>query len=721
MPTPYNQLSTTANVLTDADLAGVATEAKQDAARAVIDDTNERVRALAPTIDNTAADLDAIKTIMAGSRICRLTVNLNPSGGDYEVPTDATELAEILDGAQIVVEEQGVASPYRYALTSLEGVSWTQTLYVTDASLYALSRASCVLGKSATCAYGVVSTNFKLEVNGDITVNLCTKRVSATADEVFEIARIQPYSSTSSGNITIGTATYADDGRSFIGVRITDGNGTRWRTGGYAFNSTTQWIDESLIKVPVYDVAEAGATPVERLISDGGDAENALDIMQSLNCLKNIRMADVTMTSDTTSITGNKFVVFDRVWVKTTRENVPMHTFDAAGNVTGTVYVDCICKWFCDTQADADYHLSPIHVQYRRNSDNSFTEVPMELGFIARYYANTQNVTIDGVATAMMTTRSDGSREVTAARQPWCDRARNNNKMAVSIAIDGESEPRTFAANADARLFAMSGLAEDSFIGMFGYLFFGANVQASMPGIMTNAVSSTSNGATDYILAAGVWNGAKDTTSQQNSIVFLGIEDANWSSTGCLLADITAISARIIETDENGAAVTNTTESYFIYALDRLDYLPGTSNANYNITSTDPATGQQITTPEWFLGHGYRRAAFPKNTGSGYMRRIGRDDSQLIRDALIFTTQTSDENINMAACDYSWNVGYPSAPATLPASATVELYSWLMVARGYYRHYGSYLGIACLNAYNALLSSNGTYWRSRPSLQLSPA
>ena len=331
------------------------------------------------------------------------------------------------------------------------------------------------------------------------------------------------------------------------------------------------------------------------------------------------------------------------------------------------------------------------------------------------------NVTIDGVATAMMTTKSDSSREVGASRTSFLARARNNNKMSVSVAIEGEESPRTFAANADARLFSMAGLAEDSFIGMFAYLFFGANVQASLPGIMTNAVSSTSNGATDYILAAGVWNGAKNTASGQNSIIFLGIEDANWSSTGCMLPDITAISARIIETDASAEILTNTTESYFIYALDRLDYLPGDSNANYNITTKDPDTQQQITSPAWFLGHGYRRADFPKNTGSATMRRIGWDDSQLIRDALIFTTRTADENINMAGCDYSWNVSYPSAPGTLPASATVELYNWLLVARGNNRNNGSGLGIASLYANNALSTSHGGYWRSRPSLQLSPA
>lgn len=38
-----------------------------------------------------------------------------------------------------------------------------------------------------------------------------------------------------------------------------------------------------------------------------------------------------------------------------------------------------------------------------------------------------------------------------------------------------------------------------------------------------------------------------------------------------------------------------------------------------------------------------------------------------------------------------------------------------MVARGNNRNNGSNLGIACLNANNALLNSNGNNWRSRPT------
>ena len=661
---------------------------------------------------------DSIVTI-SDARTCQLTINLNPSGGEsYDVPSDPTELEEILTGAKIVVYEQGKEIPYQHSIEGLENVSWTQNLPVTNASIYAFSHVGVVLGKSETCSYAVASTSFKLEDDGNVVINLYTKKVSASEGDVIEYARIQPYSSTSSGNITIGTLSYTDDGRSFIGVRVTNGNGTTWRTGGFAFNNTNQWIDASLVKVPVYDVADSDSNPVEFLISDGGSAENSIDIMQTLNCLKNIRMADVTLTSGSTTISGNKFVVFDQVWVKTTKENVPINVYDVEGNVTGTVQVPCICKWFCDTQADQDYHLSPIHIQYQRQEDDSIVEVPMELGFIARYYSNYQNVTIDGTTTAVMRATSDNSKEIGATRSTFLARARNMNKMDVSISIDGESEARTFSANSDSRRFSMSGLAEDSFIGMMAYLFFGANVQASLPGICTNAVSSSSNGATDYILAKGVWNGAKDHTLNTNSIVFLGIEDANWSSTGCMLPDITAISSRTITTNSEGAITSNTTDSYFIYVLDRLDYCPGDSNANYNITTKDPDTGDTILSPLWFLDHGYRRAGFAKAINSAYYRRIGWDNSQLIRDAFIFTTDTTNENINMAGCDYSWNVSYPSIPATLTSGATTELYNWMMVARGGNRRNGANLGVAALSASNALSGSDGA-WRSRPSLQLS--
>ena len=108
------------------------------------------------------------------------------------------------------------------------------------------------------------------------------------------------------------------------------------------------------------------------------------------------------------------------------------------------------------------------------------------------------------------------------------------------------------------------------------------------------------------------------------------------------------------------------------------------------------------------------------NPGKGEQFSV-QERLELIRDAIVFTTDTANENINMAGCDYAWNVTYPTAPASPVAGTTTPLYNWLMVARGYHRNNGSYLGIASLHANNALSASHGASWRSRPSLQLSPA
>ena len=70
MPTNILTASPTDPLLTPDDLAGIDETTR---------DTNERIRVLEPTIDNAAADVEALKLQLAGSRICRVTVNLNPA------------------------------------------------------------------------------------------------------------------------------------------------------------------------------------------------------------------------------------------------------------------------------------------------------------------------------------------------------------------------------------------------------------------------------------------------------------------------------------------------------------------------------------------------------------------------------------------------------------------------------------------------------------------
>ena len=96
----------------------------QQAAKAVIDDTNERVRAIQPAVAangaataSVAAHLEAMERIMAANRLATVTVRLNPSGSTYELPSDEASRADLLNGAKIVLRKQGIGAPYEAAIT----------------------------------------------------------------------------------------------------------------------------------------------------------------------------------------------------------------------------------------------------------------------------------------------------------------------------------------------------------------------------------------------------------------------------------------------------------------------------------------------------------------------------------------------------------------------------------------------------------------------------
>ena len=424
------------------------------------------------------------------------------------------------------------------------------------------------------------------------------------------------------------------------------------------------------------------------------------------------------------------------------------HTFDENGVRVATVPTDCIVKFFCDQKLDADYHLLPLFERYETQEDSSVVTTPLPYGYIARYPIQTQNVSIDGTSYAIARSKSDASREVGATRASFLAYCKNVNRMNVTIHADGESDV-VVSANSDPRFASMCSIADIDFISNFAYLFFGANVQATMPGICTTAVSSSSNGATDYIVRQGIWTGAANTASTQNSCVFLGVEDATWSSTGWMHPDWINLWKRIITTDATGAIAQNTTTNVFLFCQDRLLYNPCNSSANYNNTTT---------TEEYLLANGYRYVTFTPSAGSGYKYRLGYDESVVMRDAFLFAADNTQENISIGASDYMWQ---GSAPATianfststaysigsyvlydgvvykaldsvaagawnsaqwqLQSNQTITLRNWYMVARGYHRGYGSYLGIACVNAGNALSHSGGGTWRARLSLQPVPA
>jgi len=684
-----------------------------------------------PSVDNLKATLEALKIEFSKNRICEVTIRLNADGTDYELPASETERAKLLEGAKLVFEQQGIDTPLVASLTSLTNAVWRQTLYVTDASTYSLNVASGVLGRSDQCGYGIAAVSARLQTGGNVTIDLTTHSVTG---EVVEVARVQPY-----------TTAASPSGASFLATRITTSGGTVWHTGGYAYDNS--WVDQSFTKVVIHD-CPANGEPQARVVSDGGTAENSIDLMQRLECLRSIKLVSADFAYGNTTITSNMFVRFKPVYVKTVRERVPIHTFDENGVRVATVPTDCIVKFFCDQKLDADYHLLPLFERYETQEDNSVVTTPLPYGYIARYPIQTQNVSIDGTSYAIARSKSDASREVGATRANFLAYCKNVNRMNVTIHADGESDV-VVSANSDPRFASMCSIADIDFISNFAYLFFGANVQATMPGICTSAVSSSSNGATDYIVRQGIWTGAANTASTQNSCVFLGVEDATWSSTGWMHPDWINLWKRIVTTDATGAIAQNTTTNVFLFCQDRLLYNPCNSSTNYNNTTT---------TEEYLLANGYRYVTFLPSAGSNNKYRLGYDESVVMRDAFLPAADNTQENISMGASDYMWQGSAPATIANFSASTaysigsyvlydgvvykaldsvaagawnsaqwqlqsnqTITLRNWYMVARGTYRNSGSYLGIASVHAYSALSASTGGNWRARLSLQPVPA
>jgi len=187
---------------------------------------------------------------------------------------------------------------------------------------------------------------------------------------------------------------------------------------------------------------------------------------------------------------------------------------------------------------------------------------------------------------------------------------------------------------------------------------------------------------------------------------------------------------RITTTDQSGVP-TSTTRNRYIVAIDRLDYNPASSDVE-NLT-----------------GNGYRYVSF--NVGSS--RRIGMDDTQVMRDAKLFCTSQTEKNINYAGVDNHWQGSAPAAIANYSSATTYnensyavyegKLYqcttavtsaetfdptkwalqenktiiarSAFLVARGAGRANGANLGAVALNAGSGLSYSGGYYWRSRLS------
>lgn len=743
----------------------------QQAAKAVIDDTNERVRAIQPAVAangaataSVAAHLEALERIMAANRLATVTVRLNPSGSTYELPSDEASRADLLNGAKIVLREQGVGAPYEAAITSLENFSVTFQLFVTDAAQAIYSTVGVVLGRSTTAAYAGGATKFRIK-NGDaLTIDLTT---SAATGNVVEVCRVQPWSD----NPASDADPYRKAGVSFLGTRITTNGATTFHLGHYAQNGHT-WIDESLTKVVTWKCPDAESEPEEVIVGgdDGVDRTNWVDLEDRLAALHGAKDVSVVCRGATADHPAMPFVRFPKCYTKREKVTLNLPIDDGTGNLVENL-VPCMVTWFCDVAADAAYRPMDAYLQPVRQSDDSIAEVEKDFCYISAYpVSNVQTLAVvqeNGMTVSMSCARiktGEGREYVPGHRGISLERVKPLNWTTITISADGE-EDVVLPPDYDNRTIYPMGSRHIGFLQQLGYLHFGVNVQGAasatnpenniFPGICTSAVAATTNGATDYIRALGKRTGAADPKAITNSILFCGIEDGLWSSTGCYNENITFVLRRTITTDADGTVLSNATSAQFLYCEDAADLKPVADTAAVNNTDTIP----EITTEEAdsFEGqlkllHHYKAMPSTVNTTSSLYRAQDADEPGL-RDLCYPTDDPTEANINMGACDTFWKGGYPNyitgfsasttyasgryvlngnvlyrftaahaagawtgEDAEVVSNATVVQRKYEMVALGRSRTNGSSLGLWPLYAHGYLANSYGGDWRLRLAL-----
>ena len=716
-------------------------------------------------LSTVEAKVDALASSIASAQMAQITVRLNWTGQTYDVPSDATIRADVLNGAKIVLREQGVATPYEAQITSLTNFETTFTVFVTQGAKAQLNSVGAALGHSPSAGYLVAADQFLLKGGDHLTIYLNSRLVTGSVVELF---RVQPYVANPSAS--------ADQrlklGNSYLGSRITTATGTTVNLGHWT-QGMGSWVDESLVRVRLWDCPADGSTPTERVITTAADTTGWMELDETLDVIRNIAIGTLTFTGDSATVGDNRIVRYDQLWIKTARETIDMPIADESGNLVSNP-TDCIVRYYANTQIDSSYHLHPLFVRYARNADGTYTGTPCAHGYLPRYpIGNTVKLAIGGDSVDVPQFKSGNGREyVPGKRSVALDVCRRVNQCTIKLYFDddGDGTEELFATiepDSTNRTFGVSGTAEISFMQWMGYLFFGVNVQGAasttdetqnvFPGICTNAVAATTNGATDHIVNPAnhdtwgfkVWSGAVNTRLCTNSIVFLGVEDASWSSQGLYWEDLTLVARRTITTDATGAISSNVESTAFLFAQDAADVHPGDTAISNETTELESASFEGE-----LKGRGYREVAALAPNGTAYWYRAGYDASEVLCDTCLPAATADQQQINYGGCDYYWRGGAPgnfaafSATAayavgeyvtydsklykctaahaagawddahfTLFASSTVTRRSYYMVALGYNRSNGSQLGSGYVSAIKDLAYSNGTYWRARPLLR----
>lgn len=755
---PTKAMQETTNAKIDA-LQSTATSTKS-----VVDTTKTALASAQESLDEANEQIAALQSQLntmekqAGIQYANITVRFNWDGQTYDAPTDAAVIAELLTGAKVIFREQGVDEPYEAAIDSITNFSCSFKVLVTMASRVKPSSVIVHLGSSTSAAYACTSSTFYLAGGKESTIYI--NSLLATGD-IVEMFRAQPYVANPSASST----TRLKQGDSYLGTRITTGTGETKGTKtyfGHWSQGQAEWVDESMTKISLWNVPKnsdgTAGTPVERVITEAASTENWVSLDDRLNCIKNIKIGTLSYTGGGVTVGDNKIVRFDQLWVKTTRETINMPIDVNGDGVLVENMVDCVIKWYANSNVDGTYRLHTLFEKYARQSDGTYTTTECAHGYIARYpIGNVVSATFDGATKSVPQWKSgNGNQYVPGTRAFTLECCRWLNQCTATLSFDGEPDV-TIAADTTNRTWGVAGTAEISFLQWMAYLYFGVNVQGAtsttdfslntFPGICSGSVSATTNGATDFIVNVGKMNGAIDTSSPYNSIVFLGVEDALWSSTGWYWEDLTYCSRRVITSDANGTVTKDVEEVVLLFAQDTADVEPGTEDiADETLTDEN----DNLSYEAQLKAQGYRETTFAGGT-SWY--RAGTDTTAPMRDGFLPASVQDQSNLNIGAYDAYWRTAATSfsfstsvtynngdyvrynnklyrcivashkgnwadADFELCTSLTVRRRTYQLAALGISRINGSNLGAFPLNANNRLLVVNGYAWRARPLLRV---
>jgi len=716
------------------------------------EETNKKIDDLLKHIE----DLQSSASIPTAN----VTVRLNWKNQTFDVPTDTTEISEILKDAQVILTVPGVDTPYTAAITSLNDFACVFKVQINNAALVNPSTVAVKFGSSKTTAYACLPKEIYLSAGASETVNVNSIKIAGENVEVF---RAQPYSKDPEND----KDQRLKAGNSYLGIKVTTASGTKIHFGHWTKNQE-KWIDESYTRVSIWDVPKnndgTAGTPVERIISDT-DTTSWISLDDRLNAIKNIKIGTMSYTDGTTTVGDNKMVRYDQLWVKTTKETLNMPIENDDGTLKDN-NVECVVKWYANSNVDGTYHLHPLFETYIRQADGSYATKTCKYGYIARYLiGNVTDITIDGQKVSAPQWKAGNNVDyVPGTRSDTLAVCRRLNKVTSTLTFDGE-DPITINPDSTNRTWGVAGTAEISFIQWMAYLYFGVNVQGAansndfsqniFPGIC-DSDSGTTNGDTDFIVNVGKMSGAINTRSTKNSIVFLGVEDAIWSCYGWYWEDLTNVNRTIYTTDADGK-VTITRSGNYLFAQDPADVEPGaTDNQNELYANSEDNKSYEAK----LKAAGYREVAFPEKITNDWWYRAGVDSSSVLRDAYLPGENQDQANLNIGGCDYaniadydsnigtfsdksSYSVGkyviyegklykcivehkgtsstplaWDATHFTIVVNETLTLRNYWLVRLNAYRYNSSFRGSFYVASYNDLTYVFGYSCRARPFLRV---